>query len=306
MAHGPTYVDFSARPIVRLAGPEALDLMQRISTNDVRSLAVGSAVGTILTTDKGRIRDVLSLVRLAETELLLFGTLSERKDLAAWIERFVIMEDIKVQDATDEFFRYQLLWPTRAMQGGEGGSLQSLASVFGGGGRTWLMADPATGGKTVSLIGDKHLAGVVKLHLEREGFRRGDDESLRNFCVYYGLPVPGLELSIDYNPHEVGLLPLVSFTKGCYVGQEVIARLDTYKKVQRRLVSFELSEKPAELPARLAIGSEETGILSSVVYSDELASWIGIGFVKPAFLEGAECASYRGERAEGVARLRKV
>lgn len=306
MAHRPTYVDHSTRPIVRLTGLEALDLMQRISTNDVRSLKVGSSVGTILTTDKGRLRDVLSLARLSDTELLLFGTLWVRKELAAWIERFVIMEDLKVQDATDEFFRYHLLWPTASMQVAPGGSLQSLERTFGGGGRAWLMADPATGGRAVILVGDKHLGSVARQHLEREGFGAGDQASLRDFCVYYGLPVPGLELSIEYNPHEVGLLDLVSFTKGCYVGQEVIARLDTYKKVQRRLVSLELSEKPALLPARLTDGTEEVGTLTSATYSDDLTSWIGLGYVKPAFLDHPAPASYQGERTAGVAKLRAV
>jgi len=306
MTHVPTYVDVSARPTLRLHGPEALDLMQRISTNDVRSLTVGSVIGTILTTDKGRIRDVVSLLRVAEAELLLFGTIGPQSELSGWIERFVIMEELTLSDATNEFFRFELLWHPEPAQGGPGGSLQKVELIPGGAGTAWRFSDPATSGKALQLVGDKRLEAHARQYLEKEGFRAATEDSLRDFCVYYGVPIPGRELSVEYNPHEVGLLDLVSFTKGCYIGQEVVARLDTYKKVQRRLVSLELSEKPAKLPARLASGAEEVGSLTSSIFSDELANWIGTAYVRPAFLEHAAPATYAGERREGVAKLRRV
>ena len=85
-------------------------------------------------------------------------------------------------------------------------------------------------------------------------------EALR---VTLGVPAHGSELGDAYNPLEAGLMGAISFTKGCYIGQEVIARLDTYQKVQRRLVSLTLPES-VESGTRLMQNNREVGTLTSV------------------------------------------
>ena len=77
------------------------------------------------------------------------------------------------------------------------------------------------------------------------------------FRISRGIPAFGAEISNAFNPYEAGLAHAISFTKGCYIGQEVIARLDTYEKVQRELVGlmFEELQNEVQTGARVAYES---------------------------------------------------
>ena len=91
-----------------------------------------------------------------------------------------------------------------------------------------------------------------------------------------------------YNPLEAGLLGAISFTKGCYIGQEVIARLDTYQKLQRRLVSLNLPG-PSESGTRLMQDNREVGVVTSVsplsIKGATNGQRLGLGYVRTAAAE---------------------
>ena len=75
--------------------------------------------------------------------------------------------------------------------------------------------------------------------------------------ILLGIPAPGHELTEDYNPLEAGLGEAVSFTKGCYVWQEVVARLNTYDTVSRRLVGLVFRADGAAPPVGAPIFREQ-------------------------------------------------
>ena len=87
--------------------------------------------------------------------------------------------------------------------------------------------------------------------------------------------VPGVVLGhvlqgdqAEFNPLEAGLKEFVSFTKGCYVGQEVVARLDTYDKVQKRLVGLQWDADSApERGAKLVLDGKQVGVVTSAATS---------------------------------------
>jgi folate-binding protein YgfZ len=79
----------------------------------------------------------------------------------------------------------------------------------------------------------------------------------------HGVPLMGNELSLDVNPLEAGLKRCVSFTKGCYIGQEVIARLDSYNKLQRTIAAFEILSQSPVAPGVLLAEGEEVGWTTS-------------------------------------------
>jgi folate-binding protein YgfZ len=74
-------------------------------------------------------------------------------------------------------------------------------------------------------------------------FRFTGEAAYSMYAVEQGIPRAPYEINEDYNPHEINLAGDVSFTKGCYIGQEVIARLDTYDKVQKRLMGIIYSKE---------------------------------------------------------------
>ena len=102
----------------------------------------------------------------------------------------------------------------------------------------------------------------------------------------------------QWNPHEAGLERHVSYTKGCYIGQEVIARLDAYDKVQRRLRGLRaLDGGPLSAGSRLfAGGGKEAGRVTSAVVSPDFGP-IALGYVRRAYAEpGARLSAAEGGR----------
>jgi folate-binding protein YgfZ len=116
----------------------------------------------------------------------------------------------------------------------------------------------------------------------RAGGSFSSREVLESYRILRGLPAPGHELTEDYNPLEAGLLDAISFSKGCYVGQEVVARLRTYDKVSRSLVGLEL---PAGMPlprlgAALMLDGGPVGVLTSAVLPPGSRAAVALGYVK--------------------------
>ena len=88
--------------------------------------------------------------------------------------------------------------------------------------------------------------------------------------------MPEQELTEDYNPLEAGLWKAISFEKGCYIGQETIARLNTYKGVKQRLWGIKLSES-VEVGTWITLDGEKVGILTSFT---DLESPFALGYVR--------------------------
>ncbi len=98
--------------------------------------------------------------------------------------------------------------------------------------------------------------------------------------VRAGRPGVGSELSTDYIPLEVGLWDEVSFTKGCYTGQEIIARMESRGRLAKTIVSLRLDER-VEAPAPISLDGREVGALTSSVETPD-GERIGIGVIKVA------------------------
>lgn len=112
-------------------------------------------------------------------------------------------------------------------------------------------------------------------------------EEARNIMrIEDGLPEGSAELTEDYNPWEARLDAAISLTKGCYLGQEVVARLNTYDKVSKRLVGFRMGEaQPPPAGSRILADGREAGTLTSAVRSLAAGETIGLGYIRIAHEE---------------------
>ncbi len=86
--------------------------------------------------------------------------------------------------------------------------------------------------------------------------------------IEQGRPIPDRELTEDYNPLEAGLWQTISFSKGCYIGQETIARLNTYKGVKQQLWGIRL-QAPVESGTVVMLGDEKVGKLTSFTQTNQ-------------------------------------
>jgi folate-binding protein YgfZ len=277
-------------------GPDYLGLLHRLSTGDVASLEAGEGRITILTTPKGRIVERLFVHPLGSPGVLSVAGAGRGAAVLEHLARFTFAENTGLRDVSAETFQFLLVGP-RASTALDAAELERPDP---------LMATPATLGRTdlhvlgqdglsaenFSIVGPAGSAAEVwdSLHdsVEGCGGRAGGDEALEAHRVLRGLPASGHELTEDHNPLEAGQWDAVSFDKGCYVGQEVIARLHTYDKISRSLVGLSFPEGGAapERGVELHAGESPVGRVTSVVAPPDRNHAIGLGFVKKKALEG--------------------
>ncbi len=138
-------------------------------------------------------------------------------------------------------------------------------------------ADPIAGGG-FHLIFDRAAQTEVWQALLEAGVVPLSEETYQVLRVEAGQPEFGHELGDEYIPLEANLWNDVSFKKGCYTGQEIIARMESRQKLAKRLVGLRFDE-PVTLPASLWVDDHEAGVVTSVVHSPALG-WIGLGYLK--------------------------
>ncbi|HED05806.1 MAG TPA: tRNA-modifying protein YgfZ, partial [Ignavibacteria bacterium] len=132
--------------------------------------------------------------------------------------------------------------------------------------------------------------GIVKYMQNNKGpfdFKMVGEDAYNLYRVEHGIPAAPNELNDLYNPYEVELINLVNFKKGCYIGQEVIARLDAFDKVQRKLKRITI-EKMVDKNEEYTLFDENdknVGKITSLAYSKKSDKLLGLAYVRKAYSE---------------------
>jgi tRNA-modifying protein YgfZ len=230
--------------VLRLTGSDRADLLHRLTTNDCTVLEPGRGVTTVLLTEKARIIDVVTVVDNGESSLILTSE-GTQSTMVAWLRKYVIMDDVKVADVTTEFDNIDIIGPRSASV------IKDILDidVLSLGRSHWVHSKehdvtivrlPSQSRLIYRILGPVASVRAVTDTLEQQAemvplIDAIEDEHLR---IMAGEGRIGHEWTSDYNPLEAGLLHLTSFTKGCYIGQEVVARLDSYNKVKQRVMGL--------------------------------------------------------------------
>jgi folate-binding protein YgfZ len=298
---------------IELSGADRLEFLHRMSTNDMRPLKPGDGLQTVLTTPEAKIIELLTVYAKPESLLCITSPQNGTKVLT-WFKRNIFFRDkVKTADLSPLTIQLSLFGPcagellkvltgeavealpfyhTRArMIAGRGVMVGRLPGIAGGG--YDLIADSTYGDE----IWDALLDSGKKVGLQPLG-----TTAYNALRLEAGEPLYGYELGEDVNPLEANLKHAISFAKGCYTGQEVIARLDTYQKLKQTLVRLRLSELPeAELPLPMRVGATEVGIVTSVARLPGTAEVIGLGYVRVKFNQpGAIAVVKAGEQTINV------
>lgn len=299
-------MDRSTHGRIELSGADRLEFLHRMSTNDIRALKPGAGLQTVLTTPEAKIIELLSVYAKPESLLCVTSPHNGAKVLG-WFKRNIFFRDnVKPVDLSALTFQLTLLGPraSELLEKLSGEDLRSLpdyhSRTISLAGRSLLAARlPGAAGGGYDLIAniadgdplwDVLLAAGKELGLLPLGTRAYD--ALR---IEAGQPLYGPELSEEVNPLEARLNHAISFAKGCYTGQEVIARLDTYQKLKQTLVGLRLSELPVgSLPLPLLVGDAEIGRLTSAAAlpGGEIT---GLGYVRmKAYQPGSHATLHAG------------
>lgn len=284
-------LDRSGWARLQLTGADRLDFLQRMSTNDFAELPAGTGRATVLPDSRGRMIDRV-LVYGWEDEALLIGSLGANKRLAAWLRQYIFFRDqVAVADITAETGLLTLYGPQ---------TLSVVASLFGNSETRFFEkngfldgygfaplaeaevliggTDPLAGGG-LNIIAEADRIPDLWARLVAAGVTPIGYAAYDRLRIEAGWPEYGREIVDAYNPLEAGLLNAVSFTKGCYIGQEVIARLDTYQKLKQHLMGLRFANAvETSVGAAIEMGGRVVGSVTSVASGDDTT--VGLGYVR--------------------------
>jgi folate-binding protein YgfZ len=255
------WADLSAHGWLRVAGRDRLAFLQRLSTNDFRRLAPGDGLPAVLAGPTGRVIALL-IACVDEKAVHLRASPGQARSLTRHLSSLIFWNDeVEVADLSAETMQIGLYGPAAAawIEATMGVSLAELPPYGWRGGRAgettvllqrggdleaadWTMIADATHGAELRSL----LAALPML----------DAHGIEALRVERGIPTWGHELSAEVTPLEAGLRAAISENKGCYTGQEVIARQLSYDKVARRLVGLLL---PVDAPTTGLTGAPIAG-----------------------------------------------
>jgi tRNA-modifying protein YgfZ len=294
---------------LKFTGNDRLDLINRLSTNFVNSVGKLKGIKTILTSDKGRFIDLLTLYNFGD---FVFATCSfnNSEKVTGHLDKYTIMDDFKAIDMAGtheavlfignktgdyakevfgtDFTKFSNNDFAVFSEENRDSIIAKNDNAFGG--FIFIYAAEDSGFYTKKLFSPFYKEKYLLEELTAAGFEKQRIE--------YGIPKAGREMTEETNPLECGLEKYVSFTKGCYIGQEVIARLDTYDKISKHLVGLKLegnlpsNYKPGLINIR--VDNKECGYVTSSVYSEKFGN-IGLGFVKTALLDYSKAYEIKTE-----------
>ncbi len=313
--HGSALFVAKRGSILRHIGKDALDLLHRITTNSLISLADGEARRTLLTNEKGRIIDSLWVLKRNSEELLLVSDSDDLDATKDGILRYTIIEDAEIE-AFDHFLTrwhvagpkshevVQMLLPelSENITDAPCGYLGGADVVEGGVVLAWrsdVVFEP-----TWSLIASAPAVLILEDRFGDAGLEPARPELFDYLRVITGIPIADAELTDRVNPLEAGLERLIDFEKGCYVGQEVIARLDTYDKVQRKLVAFRSTSSEPDAfefasgtPLKSVNRNTNAGWITTAIEDLETGCIVGMAFVRKSQLDlDGDLATPGGQR----------
>jgi len=329
-------IDLSFRSRLCLTGADRVRFLNGQVTNNVKDLRAGQGCYAALVTAKGKLQSDLNIYALAD-ELLLDFEPGLATAIAQRLEKYVIADDVQVVDVAQHYGLLSVQGPRSAgVVKGLGLNWRSLGTAasdspgsevgvpdqpmnvvstkdatlgelylanlsrFGLGGLDLLVPTPALGAVMDKLIAAARSAGG----------RACGWQACEMARIEAGIPRFGIDMDETNLAPEAGIESrAISYTKGCYIGQEVISRIRTYGQVAKALRGLRLADNRAQLPVKgdkLFHGEREVGYITSALASPALKANIALGYVRKEANEiGMELRlrSATGESAVRIAGL---
>ncbi|MDQ2919625.1 MAG: hypothetical protein M3R10_07080 [Verrucomicrobiota bacterium] len=255
------FFDLSKRAKFRITGTDRLRYLNGQISNDLRKASDTFAIHACVLSVKGKI-NADAFFWSEDESFLLDADAEVRETLPARLERYIIADDVQVEDVTDLFALFHVT-------GDESQGVRSRRFACDGV-DIWVAADQKEEVRT-------QLAARLSFC---------DDTCAETLRIERGIPRWGRELSEEIIPTEANLeAEAIDYAKGCYIGQEVISRIKMSGQTNKRLCGL-ISDMPLETGLRLTSSEEkDVGWITSAIWSLTLQKNIALAFVKRGFNE---------------------
>jgi folate-binding protein YgfZ len=288
-------LDLSFRGRLCVVGPDRARFLNGQVTNNVKALKTGTGCYAALTNNKGRIQSDLNIHALAD-ELLLDFEPGLTSAVTGRLEKFIVADDVQVAEVASHYGLLSIQGPLAAATVAQlrlfssvpEQAFQSVKAADETLGELYLVNLPRLNSAGFDLFVPVAAMGAVADKLIAAASRAGGCAcgwtALETARIEAGIPRYGADMDESNLPQEAGIeARAVSYTKGCYIGQEVINRIRSFGQVTRKLRGLRLAGGSSVLPVRgdkLACKGKEVGFITSATSSPALRQGIALGYVR--------------------------
>ncbi len=288
-------LDLSCRSRLCLIGADRVNFLHGQVTNDVKLLKIGEGHYAALVNAKGRMQSDLNIYVL-ENEILLDFEPGYSASVAQRLEKYMIADDVQVVDVAPHYGLLSVQGPKSAevvrqlelVTEPPGRPMNFASRKDPTLGEIYLMNLPRIGTSGFDLFVPTAALGAVADKLmaatRAVGGRACGWQALEIARVEAGIPRFGVDMDETNLPSEAGIESrAISYSKGCYIGQEVIARIRTYGQVAKALRGLRLADELKTLPSKgdkLIKNGKEIGYITGAVASPTFKANIGMGYVR--------------------------
>ena len=275
--------------VVDVSGADAMAILHNLTTNEVKSLAVGEGCETFVTDVRGKTLGHVHLYR--ENDFVrLIGPAEQSERVAAHVDRYIIREDATPAVRDEQFVAFAVT------------DAKVIGAEFDGGQRL-TKTSCAIGDQEVSVYHTRWLGPASALILVEASEADSlldrlagesvidDEQEFHRARTNAGFPWMGIDLDETNLPQEADRdRDTISFTKGCYLGQETVARLDALGQVQKKLVRWAISGGIPEPGTKLTADGKDVARLTSVADGGE-GGVMAIGFARRSHFDPGSVAT---------------
>jgi folate-binding protein YgfZ len=269
LRHATAWMDLSARGRIVVRGRDRARLLHAITSNEVKKMTPGTGCYAFLLNPQGRIQADLCLFCF-EDRFLIDTEPELREKVLQHIKRYIIADQVELEDVTAQTACLSLEGPgAPGMLAQLGAPVPAAEYAFQNWDEVTVAAVTFTGEPGVRLFCPAtHEPSLVR-QFEEAGAIAATAEDARTVRIENGRPRYGEEIRDTSLPQETQLMHAVSFTKGCYLGQEIVERIRAQGRVNKKLMRVELEGSQLPEPgAKTTIEGADAEIMSSVLSPD--------------------------------------
>lgn len=287
ISHSVVLCDRSNYGLIAITGSDRHRFLHNQTTNDIQNLKSGSGCDTVFVNSTGRNID-LTTVYVQEDEILLLVYPQQTQVLIDWMDRYIFPFDkVNLKDISAEYAIFTIMgidskkllseWVDESLLNAPEFSHQKI--ILDG---IELILTVGSNLKIEGynlIIPQAKAVNIWQKIIEKKPMLMGS-KAYEDLRILQGKPKPQTELTEEFNPLESGLWSAISFNKGCYIGQETIARLNTYQGVKQKLWGIKLTQSinPETENIITNLEGEKIGKLTS--YTETKSEFLGLGYIR--------------------------
>ena len=283
LREGSAWLDLSARGRIRAVGEDRVRLLHAMCSNHVQQLRAGEGCYAFFLNPQGRI--LADAVILALPDALLLDTEPEtRESLYTHLDKYIIADDVTLEDTTADTVAIGIEGPAAAdVESRLGIALPAPPYSHQVWGHRLAIRSSVTGQPGFSIVAPAADREALIREIEAAGAVRASDQDARVVRIELGHPRYGEDFTDQYLPHETQLLGALHFSKGCYIGQEIVERVRARGGVHRFLVPLEIEgDGPLETGAVITADGKALGTITSAAWSPARGRTVGLGYLRQA------------------------